>query len=108
MKKEHVGRSFFEDVKEWEKSPSFRKAVEEHKERAMLALLLRQTRSHEEISQLELAKRAGVTQSVIARMESSSARPLPRLDILKRIMNAMGYETVVMARKGKLAFKAAL
>ena len=74
----------------------------------MLSLLLRQAREHEAISQVELAKRAGVTQSVIARMESSSARPLPRLDIIKHVMNAMGYETIVTAKKGKLAFAATL
>jgi len=108
MKKQHIGASFFEDVKAWEKSPSFRKAVEEHKERAMLAFLLRQAREHEAISQNELARRAGVTQSVIARMESSSAKPLPRIDILKRIMTAMGYETIITAQKGRLAFRAAL
>ncbi|MBD3392615.1 MAG: helix-turn-helix domain-containing protein [Chitinivibrionales bacterium] len=56
--------------------------------------------AYKRIPQTELAKRAGVTQSVIARMESSSARPLPRINILKRIVNAMGYETIITAKKG--------
>jgi hypothetical protein len=41
-------------------------------------------------------------------MESNSARPLPRIDILKRIMNVMGYETIITAKKGNYALKAAL
>jgi len=74
----------------------------------MLALLLRKAREHAAISQNELARRAGVTQSVIARMESINAKPLPRIDILRRIMNSMGYETIITARKGRQAFQAAL
>jgi phage regulator Rha-like protein len=34
MNKKHIGSSFFNDVKEWEKSPTFRGAVEKRKQRA--------------------------------------------------------------------------
>lgn len=51
---------------------------------------------------------AAITLSVIARMESNNAKTLPRIDILRRIMSATGYETIITAKKGRFAVKAAL
>jgi hypothetical protein len=50
MKKKQLGSSFFDDVKRREnKNPSFRKDVEEHKEKAMLGKMLREIREPQEI-----------------------------------------------------------
>lgn len=34
LSKKHIGASVFEDIKQWEKDPAFKKAVKEHVEKA--------------------------------------------------------------------------
>lgn len=59
MKNKHLGASVFEDIKRWEKAdPSFRKAVDEYKEKAMLGMVLREVRRNENITQAQLAKKS--------------------------------------------------
>ena len=99
MNKKHIGTSVFEDVKRWEKDPVFKKAVEEHVEKAKLAQLLKQVRGKENLSQLQLADKAKVSQSVIARIETGASRTLPRLDLFNKILHSVGYETSIVAKK---------
>jgi DNA-binding XRE family transcriptional regulator len=99
MNKKHIGSSVFETIKEWEKDPVFRKAVDEHVEKAKLAKMLKDIRKQENISQLQLAEKANVTQSVIARIETGTSKTLPRLDLFNRILHSVGYETLIVARK---------
>lgn len=100
MKKKHIGKSFFDDVKEWEKEDStFRQRVQEQIEKKKLAEMLRSIREKEHLTQKELAEKAHVTQSVIARIETGSSKTLPRLDLFNRILNAVGYETSIVAKK---------
>lgn len=102
MKNKHVGPSFFEDVVKWEKqSPTFRKAVEAHKEKAMLGLLLKKIRAKEQMTQIQLAKLADVPQSVIARIETGADKTLPRIDAFSDILLAAGYATSIVAKKGE-------
>jgi transcriptional regulator with XRE-family HTH domain len=70
--------------------------------------MLKEIRKKEHLSQLQLAKKAHVTQSVIARIETNASRTLPRLDLFKRILQAIGYETIIVARKGNRVIKTAL
>jgi DNA-binding XRE family transcriptional regulator len=107
MKNNHVGPSFFDDVKEWEKSPTFRKAVEEHKEKAKLAMLLKQVREKEDLSQLQLAKKAHVAQAVIARIEGLSSNTVPGLALYNKILNSIGYTTTLVAKKKNKVLHAA-
>jgi DNA-binding XRE family transcriptional regulator len=97
----HVSEhSFFDDVKKWEKKyPNLRKAVNAYKEKAMLGILLKEVREKEKITQLQLAQKAHVTQSVIARIETGSSKTLPRLDLYNGILNAIGYQTTIVATK---------
>ena len=100
MNKKHIGSSFFDDVKKWEKEdPTFRKKVDEYVEKAKLAKMLREIRENEHLTQAQLATKAHVTQSVIARIETGSSRTLPRLDLFNSILHAVGYETHIVARK---------
>jgi DNA-binding XRE family transcriptional regulator len=100
MKNKHIGSSVFDDIKRWEKKdPSFRKAVNEYKEKAMLGMMLREIREKEHITQTEMAAKAHVPQSVIARIETGSSKTLPRLDLFNRIVHAAGYETHIIAKK---------
>jgi|WetSurMetagenome_2_1015567.scaffolds.fasta_scaffold1254200_2 DNA-binding XRE family transcriptional regulator len=100
MNRKHIGSSFFDDVKRWEKEdPTFRKAVDEHIEKTQLAKMLKDIRGHENLSQAQLAEKAHIPQSVIARIETGSSRTLPRLDLFNKILSAAGYETSIVAKK---------
>jgi DNA-binding XRE family transcriptional regulator len=100
MNKKYIGSSFKADVKEWEKSPTFKKAVEEHIEKRMAAKLVKGIRAKENLTQTELAKRAGVKQSAIARIEGGNPKALPRLDLLRDILHSVGYSMTLTAHKG--------
>jgi uncharacterized protein len=60
--------------------------------------LLRQARRGAGMSQVELAKRAGVTQSVISAYESGHRQPSMRT--LAALVEAAGYELVAEVRRG--------
>lgn len=99
MNKKHIGASVFEDINRWEKDPAFKQAVKEHVEKAKLAQMLKEVRGKENLSQLQLADKAKVSQSVIARIETGSSRTLPRLDLFNKILHSVGYETSIVATK---------
>jgi ribosome-binding protein aMBF1 (putative translation factor) len=100
MKKNHLGSSFADAVKEWEKaSPKLRVLVEEKKEKAEMAMLLRNVRLKEAISQTDLSKKAHISQPVIARIESSTSKTMPRVDLLVKLFAAMDYHLVLKAEK---------
>ena len=99
MNRKHIGSNVMETIREWEKDPAFKKAVEEHIEKAKLAKMLREIRENEHLTQAQLATKAHVTQSVIARIETGSSRTLPRLDLFNSILHAVGYETLIVAGK---------
>ena len=102
MNKKYVGASLEEAIKVWEKKdPGLRAKIDEYKEKAELAMLLKKTRTKESLSQTELAKKANVSQSVIARIESLESKSLPRLDLYSRIMSSIGYRLVIGAEKSK-------
>jgi DNA-binding XRE family transcriptional regulator len=108
MNAKRVGRSFWDDAKRWEKDPAFRRGVELHVEKTRLAMLLRRLREREGLTQAQLAKRAGVPQPAIARIEGNGSATLPRLDVFNRIVHAAGYRTTVSVRKGRTVLAAAL
>jgi DNA-binding XRE family transcriptional regulator len=100
MNKKHMGGSFFDDVKKWEEAdPAFRQRVNEAVEKRKLAAMLKEIREKEHLTQVELAQKAHVTQSVIARIEGGTARSLPRFDVFNRIVSAAGYEMSIIAKK---------
>jgi DNA-binding XRE family transcriptional regulator len=109
MNKKHLGASFFEDVKKWEKEdPAFRKKVDEYIEKKKIAMVLKKVREQENLTQSQLAEKAHVTQSVIARIESGEAKTLPRLDLFNRILASVGYHTSIVAKKRNFSIKMAL
>lgn len=55
--------------------------------------LVREARRRADLTQAELARRVGTTQSVIARVEAGSTRP--SLEYLGRLLRACGYEVDV-------------
>jgi ribosome-binding protein aMBF1 (putative translation factor) len=99
MNKKHIGISLEEASGLLEKKhPGLRAAVDQYKEKAEMALLLRKLREERRISQVELAKKADVPQSVISRIESLNSKSLPRFDVFTRLTSAMGYRIVLEAQ----------
>lgn len=100
MNKKHIGNSVFDDIKKWEaEDPDFRRRVNEQIEKRKLAAMLKEIRAKEHLTQEELARKANVTQSVIARIECGTSKTLPRFDLFNRIIAAAGYEMSILAKK---------
>jgi predicted nucleotidyltransferase/DNA-binding XRE family transcriptional regulator len=59
--------------------------------------LLRQARKRADLSQVDLASRAGVTQSVISAYESGQRQP--SIPALARLINAAGFELTLSLRR---------
>jgi ribosome-binding protein aMBF1 (putative translation factor) len=80
------------------KSPSYRKAFSQTLQQIDLALLVREMREDAGLTQSELARKIGTTQSVIARLEDAEyAGHL--LTMLERIATACGVALKLHAEK---------
>ncbi len=71
---------------EWDKDPEFRAAYDALEEEFALASAL--IRARADLSQAELARRMGTSQSAIARLESGRSRPSTRT--LRKFAEATG------------------
>lgn len=69
-------------------SSAFRKAYEEEDQRLMIAYRIVQLRRKEKMSQVELARKLGTTQSVVARMERGNQNFTA--DTLQKIATSFG------------------
>ena len=78
-----------EVLREEMKDPTFRAAFEVRGRIHEIALAVRSLRERAGLSQEELAVLAGMKRSAIARLETSQEH-LPRIDLLSRIVQAMG------------------
>lgn len=79
----------FEDVKsQWMKEEEFKQAYDHLELEYEISLQLIQARLIADLTQAELAKRMGTTQSVIARLESGKS--LPSLRTLSQYAKAAG------------------
>jgi transcriptional regulator with XRE-family HTH domain len=74
--------------KRWMKEPGFKEGYDELEEEFSLASMLIEARTRSRLSQAELAKRMGTSQSTIARLESGTAKP--SLSTLERFAQATG------------------
>ena len=80
------------------KSATYRKAFARSVQKIDLAMLVREMREDSEMTQAELARKIGTTQSVIARLEDAeyAGHSLP---ILERIAAACGVNLMLRAQK---------
>jgi len=74
--------------KRWMKEPGFKEGYDALEEEFSLASMLIEARTRARLSQAELAKRMGTSQSTIARLESGTAKP--SLSTLERFAQATG------------------
>lgn len=85
------------------KDPQFRFHFEESRSISELCRSVAQARHAIGLSQEELAKKTGTTQSVIARLENGNQGRMPGLELLRRIAKALGLSLVVGFEKKKAA-----
>jgi transcriptional regulator with XRE-family HTH domain len=71
----------------------------EVREKQKLIQLIIKTRKVQKISQIALAKKAGVTQSRIAQIESGVGTSKITFDVLLNILNILGYDFKILPRK---------
>jgi predicted transcriptional regulator len=83
--------------------PEFRRAYEQRRFIQETAVAVRQLREEAGLSQAELAKRVGVSQPVIARLERGAEQRAPRFETLRRIGEVLGrkVELVFSEKKRK-------
>lgn len=74
--------------REWMKDPEFRKAYDALEPKYALIREILDARIKRGITQAQIAKRAGTTQSAIARFESGVGNPT--LDFMQRVSAAVG------------------
>ena len=109
MNNKHIGSPFFDDVAKWEnEDPTFRAKVDEFIGKKKLAVMMKEIREKEHLTQAQLAAKARVAQSVIARIETGSSKTLPRLDLFNTILRSVGYETSIVAKKKGFTIQVAL
>lgn len=74
--------------KRWMREPGFKEGYDALDEEFSVASMLIEARTRARLSQAELAKRMGTSQSTIARLESGAAKP--SLSTLERFAKATG------------------
>lgn len=83
------------------KNGEFKLAFDEHRFHLQIAHLISHLRSKARISQVELAKRAGVSQPMIARLEKGDHRRTPTFDTIFKILNVLGYTMSINVQREK-------
>ena len=79
--------------RKWQADAGFREAYDKLKPEFTIARQLIAARTRVGLSQAEVARRMGTTQSAVARMESGQR--LPGMNSLYRYANAVGYKVAV-------------
>lgn len=79
------------------KNPKFKKALDDARLEARLALQLTKLREHRGWSQRELAQVTGIKQPQIARIESGTR--LPNLDTLQKVAEALDATITISPRR---------
>jgi HTH-type transcriptional regulator / antitoxin HipB len=95
MKKKFISKSLDQLIKKYEKNEEFQIAFEERKFYLQVARLIRDLRDRSGFSQVELAKKAKVSQPMIARLESGDHRRTPTIETIHKILSILGYQLVL-------------
>lgn len=102
MNKKHIGSSFDDHVKELEKKyPTLKANVEKLMAKTIMGNLLKQARERKGMTQAQLAKKAHIHQTVIARIESPHYKTMPRLSLFSELVSALGYKVVISLEDAK-------
>ena len=83
------------------KNDAFRLAFDEHRFYLQIARLVSDLRVRAGLSQVELAKKAGVSQPMIARLEKGDSGRTPTFDTIFRLLKVLGYTMSIHVQKEK-------
>lgn len=83
------------------KNNEFKILFDEHKFYLQIAHLISDLRAKNGLSQIELAKKAGVSQPMIARLEKGDHQRTPTFDTIFKILSALGYNMSINVEKAK-------
>ena len=89
----------FKEMNTDELANSLGVSASEVREKQKLIELIVKTRKESKISQATLAKKAGVTQSRIAQIESGVGTSKVTFDVLFNILRLLGYDFRIMTKK---------
>jgi ribosome-binding protein aMBF1 (putative translation factor) len=90
-------------VKKYSKNSDFKIAYEEHRFYLQVAHLIRDLREKAGMSQAEVAKKARVSQPMIARLERGDDNRTPTIETINRILTILGYHLVLEVRRARAA-----
>jgi len=83
------------------KNGEFKMAFDEHRFYLQIAHLLSDLRAKVQISQADLAKKARVSQPMIARLEKGDRRRTPTFETISKVLKVLGYTMSIHVRKEK-------
>ena len=101
MKKQR--KSLNQLMAKYQKNADFKIAYEERSFYLQVAHLVRDLRERAGFSQAEVAKKAHVSQPMIARLESGDHRRIPTIETIHRILGTLGYRLVLEVKPLKAA-----
>ena len=84
-----------------QKKDAFRLAFDEHRFYLQIAHLVSDLRGRAGLSQVKLAKKAGVSQPMIARLERGDSSRTPTFDTIFRLLRVLGYSMSLQVQKEK-------
>lgn len=84
-----IGKSLDSSIRESLKDPEYRKHYMLYRVRAAIATVVKSLRELHSLTQKQLAEKAGVPQSQIARLESLGDERIPSLEQLVKIFSAL-------------------
>ena len=101
-KNPHVGGDAGADVRAWiARDPALSACIKERLAEYDVARKIKQARLAANLSQTELAERAGTAQTVIARIERGAN--MPKLELLTKIAAGLGLRLVVKLERPRKA-----
>jgi predicted transcriptional regulator len=83
------------------KNDEFRLAFDQHRFYLQIAHLISDLRNRTGFSQMELAKKAGVSQPMVARLEKGDSNRAPTFETIYKVLKALGYTMSIKVQKEK-------
>jgi DNA-binding phage protein len=81
------------------KDNEFRMAFDQHRFYLQIAHLISDLRARTGLSQVQLAKKAHVSQPMVARLEAGDIRRTPTFDTIFKVLKALGYTMSIHVQK---------